>query len=67
MNDKYSEGAKHMKLKYFFMKEEVQKQRVLIEHISTNFMILDSLTKKLLSKIFIEHVESIAIIVIDDH
>jgi hypothetical protein len=34
-NDKYSKGAKHMELKYFTVKEDVQKQRVSIEHIST--------------------------------
>ena len=27
-NDKYSKGAKHMKLKYFAVKKEVQKHRV---------------------------------------
>jgi len=60
-------GAKHMELKYFVMKEEVQKQRVPIEHISTNLMIVDPFNKGLLPKTFIEHVESIGIIVIDDH
>ena len=51
-NDKYSKGAKHMKLKYFVVKEEVQKHRVSIEHISTNVMIVDPLTKGLLPKVF---------------
>ena len=49
------------------MKEEVQKQRVSIEHISTNLMIVDPLAKGLTLKTFIEHVESMCIIVIDDH
>lgn len=62
-NDKYSKGAKHMELMYFSVKEEVQKQRVLIEHISTNLMIADPLTKGLPPKTFIEHVESMGIIV----
>ena len=66
-NDKYSKGVKHMELKYFVVKEEVQKQRVSIEHITTNFMIVDPLTKGLTLKTFIEHVESMCIIVIDDH
>ena len=56
-----------MKLKYFVVKEEVQKQRVSIEHISTNLMIVDPLNKGLPPKTFIEHVESMDIIVIDDH
>jgi hypothetical protein len=34
-NDKYSKGAKHMELKYLTVKEDVQKQKVSIEHIST--------------------------------
>ena len=56
-NDKYSKGAKHMELKYFAVKEEVQKQRVSIEQISTNLMIADPLTKGLPPKTFIGHVE----------
>jgi len=46
-NDRYSKGAKLMKLKYFVVEEEVQKHRVSIEHISTNLMIADPLTKGL--------------------
>jgi len=56
-----------MELKYFVVKEEVQKQRVSIEHIYTNLMIADPLNNELSSKTFIEHVESMSIIVIDDH
>ncbi|KAH9671264.1 hypothetical protein KPL70_017295 [Citrus sinensis] len=44
-NNRYSKGAKHMELKYLAVKEEVQKRRMLIEHISTNFIIADPLTK----------------------
>ena len=66
-NDKYSTGAKHMELKYFAVKEEVQKQRVSIEHISTNLMIVDLLTTRLSPKTFIKHVDNMGIIVIDDH
>jgi len=54
-------------LKYFIVKEEVQKQRVSIEHISTNFMLVDPLKKRLPPKTFIEHVKSMNIIVIGDH
>ena len=55
-NDKYSRGAKHMELKYLAVKEEVQKQRVSIEHIRTDLMIADPLTKGLQPKTFTEHV-----------
>ncbi|WVZ16815.1 hypothetical protein V8G54_009797 [Vigna mungo] len=57
-NDKYSKGAKHMDLKYLSVKEEVQKHRVLIEHIRTYLMITDPLTKGLPPKTFVGHVES---------
>jgi hypothetical protein len=46
-----------MELKYFVIKKEVHKQRVLIEHISTNLMIIDPLTKGLSPKIFSNHVK----------
>ncbi|PKU62876.1 Retrovirus-related Pol polyprotein from transposon TNT 1-94 [Dendrobium catenatum] len=55
-NDKYSKDVKHMELKYFAVKEEVQKQRVSFEHISINLMIADPLTKGFPSKTFHEHV-----------
>ena len=53
-----------MELKYFVVKEKVKKQRVSIQHISTNLMIVGPLTKGLSPKTFIEHVKNI---VIDDH
>ena len=56
-NDEYFKDAKHMELKYFVVKEEVQKQRVSIEHINNNLMIDDHLTKRLLPKTFTGHVE----------
>ncbi|XP_042039575.1 wall-associated receptor kinase-like 1 [Salvia splendens] len=56
-NDKYSKGAKHMELKYLSVKEEVQKQRVFFEHIRTDMMVADPLTKGLPPKMFIGHVE----------
>ena len=66
-NEKYSKGAKHMELKYIVVMREIQKQRVSIEHISTNLMIIDPLTKGLSPNTVIKHVESMDIIVIDDH
>ena len=54
--------AKHMELKYLSVKEEVQKQRVFFEHIRTDVMIADPLTKGLPPKAFIGHVERMGII-----
>ena len=56
-NDKCSNGAKRMELKYFAVKEEVQKQRVSIEHINTELMVADPITKGLPPKTFKEHVK----------
>ena len=39
-NNKYSKGAKHVELKYFVVKEEVQKQRMSIEHIAQTLLYL---------------------------
>ena len=50
-----------MKLKYSIGKEEIQKQRVSIKHISTKLMIVDSLTKGLPPKTFNDHIERIGI------
>jgi len=50
-----------MELKYFVIKEEVQKHRVSIEHINTDLMIVDPLTKGLAPKTFIGHVENMNI------
>ena len=65
-NDKYSRGAKYMELKYFAVKEEVQKQRVCIEHIRTDLMIADPLTKGLQLKTFKEHVHRMGLGCIED-
>jgi len=60
-NDKCSKGAKHMELKYLAVKEEGQKHRVSIKHISTDLMIVDPLIKGLPPKTFIGHVVNIGI------
>ena len=46
-----------MELEHFVVKEEVQYQIISIEHISTNLIIVDPLTRGLSSKIFSDHVE----------
>ena len=58
----FSKGAKHMDLKYLSVKEEVQNKKVSIEHIGTDLMIADPLTKGLPPKTFIGHVERMGII-----
>jgi len=49
-----------MELKYFAVKE-VQKRKVSIEHISTDLMIVDPLTKGLSPKLYAGHVKNMGI------
>jgi len=63
-NDEYSKGAKHMELKYFAVKEEVQKHKVSIEHINIDLMIADPLTKGLPPKTFTGHVVNMDIMLL---
>ncbi|GJX04434.1 retrovirus-related pol polyprotein from transposon TNT 1-94 [Tanacetum coccineum] len=65
-NDKYSKGAKHMDIKFFIVKEEIQKQRVYLEHISTDLMTADPLTKGLPPKAFTQHVPRLGLGCIDN-
>ena len=44
-----------MDRKFFIVKEEIQKQRVYLEHISTDLMIVDPRTKGLPPKTFTKH------------
>ena len=60
-NDRYFNGAKHMEVKYFFVKEAVQKQRVSIEHINIELMIADPFAKGLPPKTFKEHINRIGL------
>ena len=50
-----------MELKYFVIKEEVQKCKVSIEHISTDLMIADPLIKGLPPKLYAGHVKNMGI------
>lgn len=53
----YSKGAKNMKLRHFTVKEEIKKQRMLLENIKVDFMIAYLLIKGLQLNIFKEHVQ----------
>ena len=48
--------SKHMEVKYLTIKEKVQTGDVAVEHISTDDMIADSLTKGLRPYVFDRHV-----------
>ena len=46
---------KHIDIKYYVVKEKVQDQMIEIEHIESEQMLADLLTKGLPSKVFREH------------
>ena len=54
-NNRSSMKSKHIDIKFLVMKERVQSGLVSIEHISTNSMVVNPLTKGLSPKVFHEH------------
>jgi len=54
-NNRSSGAAKHIDIKYYVVKEKVQDQTIEIEHIESEQMLADLLTKGLPSKVFREH------------
>ena len=55
-NNKSSGASKHIDLKYRVVKERCQDRIIKIEHIRTNAMLADPLTKGLPPNVFEEHV-----------
>ena len=50
--------TKHINIKFLVVKERVQSGEIFIEHIRTNSMIADPLTKGLTPKVFHKHTAS---------
>ena len=50
-----------MELKYISAKDKAQKQKVSIQHVRTNMMIVDHLTKALQLETFKEHVQTMGL------
>ena len=65
-NNRSSTKSKHIDIKFLIVKERVQSLQVSIEHISTNSMIADPLTKGLPPKVYHEHVTQMGVVHIDD-
>uniref|UniRef100_A0A1J3K4I8 Retrovirus-related Pol polyprotein from transposon TNT 1-94 n=2 Tax=Noccaea caerulescens TaxID=107243 RepID=A0A1J3K4I8_NOCCA len=60
-HDRISKGAKHMDLKYLSLKQDVKREKFVIEHIGTELMVADIFTKALPPKTFIKHAESMGL------
>jgi hypothetical protein len=54
-NNKLSGAAKHIDIKYYVMKDKARDHTISLEHIRIEKMLVDPLTKDLLSNVFREH------------
>jgi hypothetical protein len=61
-NNKSGSRSEHIDIKYLRVRENIKRNEVLIEHISTELMIADPMTKGLLVKLFKSHVEHMRLI-----
>ena len=65
-NNRSSSKLKHLGLRFLVAMERVMIIQVSTEHISTNFMIADLLTKGLPPKVFHEHVACMGVVYLSD-
>lgn len=61
-NNKSGSRNKHIDIKYLVVREKVKAQDVTIEHISTEQMIADPMTKALPAKVYNDHVGRMGLI-----
>ena len=60
-NNRSSGAAKHIDIKYYVVKDRVRDQLISLEHISTEKILADPLTKGLPPNVFREHVASMGL------
>ncbi|KAG8496840.1 hypothetical protein CXB51_008132 [Gossypium anomalum] len=65
-NNRSSSKSKHIDIKFLVVKEIVQNGQISIEHIRTNSMIADPLTKGLPPKVFHEHIAHMGVTLFED-
>ena len=65
-NNRSSSKSKHIDIKFLVVKERVQSGQLSIEHIGTNSMVADPLTKGLPPKMFHEHTARMGVLAIDN-
>lgn len=61
-NNKTSSGSKHLELKYLTVRDLVKEGAIVVEHIDTDSMLADPLTKGLRPVVFKRHVENMGIV-----
>jgi len=55
-NNKSSSRSKHINIKFLAIRERVKENKVVIEHISTELMIVDPMTKGMPTRSYQDHV-----------
>ncbi|XP_075474447.1 secreted RxLR effector protein 161-like [Primulina tabacum] len=65
-NNRSSTKSKHIDIKFLVVKERIQNGKLSIEHIDTNSMVADPLTKGLPPKHFHEHTVSMCVMSIEE-
>ena len=65
-NNKSSSKSKHIDIKFLVVKEIVQNGKLAIEHIGTNCMIVDSLTKGFPPKVCYQQTTSMGVMLYED-
>lgn len=60
-NNRSSFKSKHIEIKFLVVKERIQNGQLSIEHIGTDSMIADPLTKGITPKMFHEHIASMGL------
>ena len=65
-NNRSSTKSKHIDIKFLVVKEIVQSGQLSIEHIGTNSMVADPLTKRLPPKVFHEHTAHMGVVSLKD-
>ena len=65
-NNKSLTKSKHIDIKFLIVKERVQSGQISIEHIETNSIVADPLTKGLPPKVYHEHIAHICVIYLQD-
>ena len=65
-NNRSSTTSKHIDIKYLVLIERVHNHIVSIEHIKTNFMLVDPLSKTLTPKVFHGHTGQMGVVSLED-
>jgi len=61
-NNRSTTKSKFIDIKFLVMKERVQNKQICIEHIGTDSMLADPLTKSLVPRVFHEHTTHMGVV-----